>query len=81
MEKIHPETGEILHRDVRLIEYSYKGKKFFVNQPGWYPAESDDGILSQEDMKVAGDALRNLKSHYAEKISQNNLSADNVSFA
>ena len=78
MEKIHPETGEILHRDVRLIEYSYKGKKFFVNQPGWYPAESDDGILSQEDMKVAGDALRNLK---AQLQSENNFATDNLALA
>ena len=75
---IHPETGELLRRDVRLIEYSYKGRKFYVNQPGWYPAESDDGILSQEDMKVAGDALRNLK---AQLQSESNFATGNFAFA
>jgi len=40
MEKIHPETGEILHRDVRPIEFSYKGEKITVNMPGWYPAKA-----------------------------------------
>ena len=75
---IHPETGELLRRDVRLIEYSYKGRKFFVNQPGWDPAESDDGILSQEDMKVAGDALRNLK---AQLQSESNFATGNFALA
>ena len=35
--KIHPETGEILHRDIRPIEFSYKGEKITVDMPGWYP--------------------------------------------
>ena len=79
--RIHPETGEILRRDIRPIEYEYKGEKIVVNMPGWYPSEGDDGIFTQEDMKIYGKALRILKARYAEKISQNNLSADNISFA
>ena len=43
--KIHPETGEILHRDIRPIEFSYKGEKITVDMPGWYPEEGDEGIL------------------------------------
>ena len=79
MEKIHPETGEILHRDIRPVEYTYKGEKITVNQPGWYPANNDDGIFTQEDMKIAGEVLRKLKARYEEKISKN-ISAD-VAFA
>ena len=62
--RIHPETGEILHRDVRAIEFSYKGEKIFVDMPGWYPAEGDDGIFTHEDMKISDQALRILKSRH-----------------
>lgn len=78
MEKIHPETGEILHRDIRPIEYRYKGEKIIVNQPGWYPEGSNDGILTSEDWEVADSALKILKARHAEKF-QNNFSTENVS--
>ena len=75
MEKtmIHPETGEILYRDIRPIEYTYKGESIIVDQPGWYPKiENDDGgILSQEDMKVAGNAVRILKARHQQKLQEN----------
>ena len=80
MEKIHPETGEILRRDIRPIEYTYKGEKITVNQPGWYPAEDDDGILTPEDWEVADNALRILKARYEEKIAKN-FPAENIAFA
>ena len=78
---VHPETGEILHRDVREVEYEYKGEKITINQPGWFPAEGDDGVLSWDDMKFSDQALEILKARHAEKIAQNNFSADNVTFA
>ena len=81
MEKIHPETGEILHRDVRPIEYEYKGEKIVVNMPGWYPAEGDDGIFTQEDMKIYGNAIRILKARHAEKLQENNFATDNLALA
>ena len=67
---IHPETGEILYRDVRPIEYTYKGESIIVDQPGWYPknGNNEDGILSQEDMRVAGDAVRALKARHQQKL-------------
>ena len=80
MEMIHPETGEILHRDIRPIEYTYKGEKITVNQPGWYPAEGDDGILTREDCDVADEALAIMKARYEEKISKN-ISVGKVAFA
>ena len=81
MEKIHPETGEVLHRDIRAIEFCYKGEKIFVEMPGWYPKEGDEGIFTHEDMEVSDQALRILKARYEAKISQNNFSAENVAFA
>ena len=62
--RIHPETGEILRRDVRAIEFSYKGEKIFVDMPGWYPENGDDGIFTHEDMKISDQALRMLKSRH-----------------
>ena len=62
--RIHPETGEILHRDVRPVEFSYKGERITVDMPGWYPKEGDDGIFTHEDMKVSDQALKILKSRH-----------------
>ena len=73
---IHPETGEILRRDVRPVEYEYKGEKIIVDMPGWYPLQGNEGICSMEDMKVAGKALAMLKAR------QKNLSRnDEFNFA
>ena len=68
---IHPETGEVLYRDVRPIEYTYKGESIIVDQPGWYPknGNDDDGILSQEDMEVSDEALRIMKARHQQKLS------------
>ena len=81
MEKIHPETGKILNRDIRPFEFKFRGEKIIIDMPGWYPENSDEGIFTQEDMKIAGNVLRELKARHAEKIFQNNFSADNMSFA
>ncbi len=66
--RIHPETGEVLHRDVRPFEFTFRGEKIIIDQPGWYPADNDNGIFTQDDMKVAGNALRALKARHAEKL-------------
>ena len=66
--RIHPETGELLHRDIRSIEFSYKGEKITVDMPGWYPDEGDEGIFTQGDMDVSDEALRILKVRHAESL-------------
>ena len=80
---IHPETGEILYRDVRQIEYTYKNESIVVDQPGWYPknGNNDDGILSQEDMKVAGKAIRLMKARYRQKLQEKAFGVENFSLA
>ena len=65
---IHPETGELLRRDIRPIEFSYKGEKITLDMPGWYPPEGDDGIFSMDDMAVHDKAMRILKARHAEKL-------------
>lgn len=81
MEKIHPETGEVLHRDIRPVEYEYKGEKITVEQPAWYNEKCDDWILTSKDWKIADEAFQILKERYSAKISQNNFPAENVAFA
>ena len=80
MEKIHPETGKILHRDIRPFEFKFRGENIVVDMPGWYPDDDSDAIFTQEDMKIAGDVLRKLKARYEEKISKN-ISVGKVAFA
>ena len=80
MEKIHPETGEVLHRDVRPIEYTYKGESIIVDMPGWYPDEGDEGIFTWDDMEVSDKALEILKARHAKKL-QENFSVNSVAFA
>ncbi len=79
--RIHPETGEVLRRDVRPIEFSYKGEKIFVDMPGWYPAEGDEGIFTHEDMKVSDQALRILKARHELKFGENKFELGDLSFA
>ena len=81
MEKIHPETGEILHRDIRPVEYEYKGEKIIVNQSAWFNDKCDDWILTSKDWDIADEAFKILKARYAEKISKLNFSDENVAFA
>lgn len=81
MEKIHPETGEILHREVREVEYEYKGEKIKIRQPAWYNDKGDDGILTSADWKIADQACEILRSRYEEKIREENFSTENLAFA
>lgn len=80
---IHPETGEILYRDVRPVKYTYKGESIIVDQPGWYPknGNDDDGILCHEDMAVGDEALRIMKARYQQKMQENDFELGKVSFA
>ena len=81
MEKIHPETGKILHRDIKPIEYTYKGESIIINQPGWYPDDDSDGIFTSKDWDIADKAIEILKSRYESKISQHNFETGNIVLA
>ena len=61
-ERFHPETGALMHRDVRPLTLTYKGESITVDMPGWYPAESNEGILSGKDLDVSDAALKILKT-------------------
>ena len=70
---IHPETGEILQRDVRPLELEYKGEKIMVDMPGWYPSSGNDGIFSREDLKTSDNALKILKARFSSESNAENF--------
>jgi len=59
---VDPETGAPLHRDVRPLTLTYKGRSITVDMPGWYGDRPDDGIFDAEDMKISDRALNRLKA-------------------
>lgn len=61
---IHPEIGKILRRDIRTIEFNFKGEKFTVDMPGWYPDDDDDGIFSMEDLQVPEKIIERIKARH-----------------
>jgi len=71
----NPETGEELFRDIRRIEYEYKGTKFYVDMPGWYPKDNDEGIFTQEDMKVYDKALHLAKAEVEHLLTPEKIKA------
>jgi len=48
-----PETGKLLRRDVRPVEFSYKGHTITLDQPGWYATDGGmESLHSGEDMSA-----------------------------
>lgn len=60
--RVDPETGAPLHRDVRPFTITYKGHSLTVDMPGWYGDHPDVGVFDPEDMKVSDRALNRLKA-------------------
>ena len=77
---IQPETGEILYRDIRPFEFTFRGEKITIDMPGWYPKNKndDDGIFTQEDMKISDNALRTLKARYQQNLQDKSFDFGNV---
>lgn len=63
--RIHPETGQRLHRDVRPITVTYASQSRTVDVPGWYPDGEGDAIHSGEDLAVIDEATRLMRAAYA----------------
>jgi HTH-type transcriptional regulator/antitoxin MqsA len=62
MPMLSPETGALLHRDVRPFTLTYKGQSITIEMPGWYGDQPDDGMFDPEDMKASERALNLLKA-------------------
>lgn len=57
-----PETGAPMQRGMRPMTITYRGQSITVDMPGWYSDQSDEGILTGQDMKVSDRALNRLKA-------------------
>ena len=57
-----PETGAPMHRDVRPLDLSYKGRSLTIDMPGWYSDQSAESIHTAADMKVSDRGLNCLKA-------------------
>ena len=61
-ERISPETGNTLRRDIRPFDVKYKGHTITVDMPGWYGEGDEDSIHSGIDMIVSDRALHTIKA-------------------
>jgi HTH-type transcriptional regulator/antitoxin MqsA len=59
---VDPETGALLHRDVRPLTLTYKGESITIDMPGWYGEHPEEGVHTGDDMKVSDRALNRLKA-------------------
>jgi len=59
---ICPQSGAPMQRGVRPLTLTYKGHSITVDMPGWYSDQSEEGILTGEDMKLSDRALNRLKA-------------------
>ena len=57
-----PKTGAPMHRDMRPMKITYRGKSITIDMPGWYADDSDEGVHTGADMKVSDRALHRLKA-------------------
>jgi len=66
--RIHPETGKVLHRDVRPQTICVGSLSRVVDVPGWYPEDGGDSIHSGSDLKASNAAFLELRAAYAERV-------------
>jgi len=57
-----PETGALMHRDLRPMTLTYKSQSITFDMPGWYCDGSAEGVHSGEDMKLSDRILNRLKA-------------------
>lgn len=66
--RVHPETGQVLHRDVRPQTVCVGSLSREVDVPGWYPEDDGDAIHSGADLKVLNEAFKTLREKYAAHV-------------
>jgi HTH-type transcriptional regulator/antitoxin MqsA len=61
-----PENGEILYRDIRPFDVTYKGHTITVALPGYYPPGDGESVHVGDDMDATDEALRIIKERLGE---------------
>lgn len=66
--RIHPETGQLLRRDVRSQIVRVGSLSQVVDVPGWYPDGEGDAIHSGADLKDSDAVFQSLRARYAAHV-------------
>ena len=66
--RIHPETGQVLHRDARVQTVSVGSMSREVEVPGWYPEDDGDSIHSGAELQALDRAYLELRAAYAARV-------------
>jgi HTH-type transcriptional regulator/antitoxin MqsA len=66
--RLHPDTGKLLRRDVRVQMVCVGSLSQVVSVAGWYPEDDSDSIHSGEDLQAVECAYRELRVAYASRI-------------
>lgn len=67
------ECGNEMVRDVRPIEFSYKGQSITVDMPGWYCSKCSESTHSMSDMKVSDRALNVMKARHERLLAKEEI--------
>ena len=62
--RIHPDTGEVLYRDVRKQIVAFGQMSESVEVPGWYSEGNGGSIHTAADLKAANETYIKLRSAY-----------------
>lgn len=66
--RIHPETGKVLRRGVRLQVVAFGSMTRTVDVPGWYPDDDSDSVHTGLDLEESDRVFQALKSEYAAHV-------------
>ena len=66
--RIHPETGQILSRQVRMQTVAFGSLSREVEVPGWYPEDDGDSIHSGRDLAAKEVAFQELRKAYGNRV-------------
>jgi len=69
-ERIHPETGETLHRGIRRQTVRYGSLTRELEVSGWYPQQGDEGVHTGTDLAEADRVFRELRDQYSAHVRQ-----------
>ncbi len=66
--RIHPETGQVLRRDVRPQVVAFGSMRRTVDVPGWYPDDDGDSIHTGTELVESDRVFQELKAAYAAHV-------------
>jgi len=66
--RIHPETGQVLRRDVRPQVVAFGSMRRTVDVPGWYPDDDGDSIHTGTELAESDRVFQELKTAYAAHV-------------